>query len=308
MTKVVQPTMAELSDCLATQPRICVVAHSTGCLISMHVAARHPDWFHSITLSSPFFRLKDHRRIFGNLDLMKIPFMLMSSAFKIRPFMGQEIIPTEDMVLDGKHKMSHNRVRSAWWHEIRTTKNPSGCAAAVITWHWLNQAIHCYTALPNVLPLVKCPVAIVPADDEVLVSNEATYELASLLPDCTIIRPGTGCFHEIWMEDDDSRLLLRDVCVNNCRRGLERKWDRHVLEHVVYRSKGSTTLKQDRAHALRSVSLWRLAGGTVVISWLVRFLLIRIRHILAPRLLQGRKQFILVAATLVALAYSRKRL
>ena len=82
----------------------------------------------------------------------------------------------------------------------------------------------------------------------------------------------------LWIEDDDSRLLLRDVCVNNCRKVLEGQWDQRVAERIVYRSKGSTTLTRDRAHALRSVSLWRLAGVGITIAWLVRFVLLRLRQ------------------------------
>jgi alpha-beta hydrolase superfamily lysophospholipase len=313
VTKVVRPTMAKQRQSSGRPLRICAVAHSTGCLITMHVAARHPDWFHSITLSSPFFRLRDHKRILGNLDLLTLPFKFMASAFAVRTFLGQEVVPTKDMVLDGKHKMSHNRARCEWWHDIRTSKNPSGCAAVVMTWHWLNQATLCYAALPSELPRVTCPVAIVPADEEVLVSNEATYELAALIPDCTIVRPGTGCFHEIWIEDEESRLLLRDVCVQNAAGanvGCER-WHGNVAAHVVYRSKGSSTLHHDRAHALRSVSLWRLTGVGVVAAWLLRFMLQRMRRFVRQGLLRrarGRKQIFFAVVALAVLTYFRKRL
>ena len=326
ITKVVRPAMSRQyqerhGTAMPHPTRICAVAHSTGCLITMHVAARHPDWFHSITLSSPFWRLKVHKRIFGNLDLFTLPFRFVASAFSIRTFFGQKVLPTKDMVLDEQHKMSHNRTRCEWWHEIRTTKNPSGCIALVMTWQWLNQAILCYSVLPTVLSQVTCPVAIVPADDEVLVSNEATYELASLLPDCTIIRPGTGCFHEIWMEDEVSRLLLRDVCVQNTVRmerkgisartsspsniGAGRQWHGNVVEHIVYRSKGSSTLVQDRAHALRSVSLWRLAHVGVVAAWLLRFVMQR-QLLFAKG--QCRKRISAAVGALFLLGYLRKRL
>ena len=93
--------------------------------------------------------------------------------------------------------------------EIRTSKNPS--TARCCDYMALVEPGHAVLfSVAQRASASNMPVAIVPADEEALVSNEATYELAALIPDCTIIKPGTGCYHEIWVEDDAT--LLLHVC------------------------------------------------------------------------------------------------
>ena len=322
MTKVVHPTTTKRNH------KICVVAHSTGCLITAHVAARHPDWFHSITLSAPFFRLKIHQRILGSLEIFKLPFKFLCDILGIgvRPLVGSKVLATKNMVLDEKTKVSHNRARCEWWHEIRTTKNPSGCVALTLTYRWLHEAIQCYSQLPAILPLLQCPVAIVPADQEHLVSNEATYEFASLIPDSTIVQPCSGCYHEIWMEDDQSRSLLLETCVQNITRtlGAQQKrlkdnlinlktlWKGEVAKRIVYQSKGSTTLLRDRAYAVRSVSFPRLIGVVGIAMWLVRFIIQRLSQTGVFELLKpynsNNRGFLLAVAILTSLKHFWKPL
>ena len=169
----------------ATGP-LFVLAHSHGCLISLHALARDPSDVSGIVFSSPFFGVA-----------LKVPKLKRFAAKKLSRWIPTLALPVGIDSGDVSHDPA---VTEAY------ATDPLNHGVA--TPRWFTEVTRAHVEAPAKARDIKLPILVQHAGEDRLASIEATRNVfARLGSEDATFTPYPGLFHEIWFELESERPL-----------------------------------------------------------------------------------------------------
>lgn len=192
ITHCVKPQIGDLP--------LIILAHSMGCNMAMRYAISYPDTFSAMVLLSPLFGIQA-------LKHFPVPLICLL-LFVLKPLYRCYIAGGdnwhEDVRTEGGHDIfSSDPVRKEV-HNIWCLQNPE-LQVGSPTFGWVNAAWRSCRYIQNYdFSSFTTPCLFLTAEDEHLVDNAVTQDIAPQLPDAHI-REMQDSKHEILMERDEIR-------------------------------------------------------------------------------------------------------